>query len=112
MHSRAGTFMVTLAKQKGGDEMAIRAKGGSAEYVFTKFLGEGRVDAMNLETGEQFHNVPVKQFKADGGMNEIIREIKTLQETFNRLPNSTKEEKSLPTHFSRLGRKPTTRRKS
>jgi hypothetical protein len=66
--------------------MAIRAKGGKAEYVFTFFHGNGRVDAMNLDTGEKFHNVPVSKFKADGGTNEIVREIMMLQETFNRLP--------------------------
>jgi hypothetical protein len=65
--------------------MAIKARGSDTEYAFIMFRGPGRVDAMNLETGDIFRNVSISKFKAGGGTNEIVREIKILQDTFNKI---------------------------
>lgn len=58
--------------------MAIRVRGGSDEFAFILFRGEGRVDAMNLRTGITHENVPLREFVAGGGVNEIVREIKMI----------------------------------
>jgi hypothetical protein len=58
--------------------MAIRKRGSRQEYAFTKFHGNGQVDAINLVTGKNEANIPLTAFTADGGTNEIIREVRSI----------------------------------
>lgn len=60
--------------------MAIMLKGTNHECVFIRFIRQGVVDAINIDTGETLHAQPLSSFKAGGGTNEIIREVKMLQE--------------------------------
>lgn len=56
--------------------MAIMRKGTRQEFTFTRFLGNGRVDALNIATKEHHENMALTEFKADGGTEEIIRAVK------------------------------------
>jgi hypothetical protein len=67
-----------LQEQEGHVVMAIRMKGGKAEFAFVRSCGNGRVDALNLETGEKVLNVGISRFAADGGVSEIVNEVKSV----------------------------------
>jgi hypothetical protein len=60
--------------------MAIRKRGSQQKYAFTKFHGNGQVDAINLVTGKTEANIPLTAFTADGGTNEIIREVRSISQ--------------------------------
>lgn len=58
--------------------MAIMLKGTITEFAFIRFHGSGIVDAMDLTSGQIMERAHVSSFKADGGTNEIMNEIKNL----------------------------------
>lgn len=58
--------------------MAIMMKGTRTEFAFIRFHGNGVVDAMDLTSGQITERAHVSRFKADGGTNEIMNEIKNL----------------------------------
>jgi len=60
--------------------MAIRLRGSKYEYMFTRFHGNGVVDAINLTTGSEMEDVPITRFYATGGTNEIIREVRNISQ--------------------------------